>query len=232
MLPLVLLPGTLCDSRLWSHQKTHLSDVALVSVGDLSRDDTVAGMARSVLEAAPPQFALAGLSMGGIVALEIMRQAPTRVTSLVLLNTNARPMRPSQITLWQDRIARVHSGQFDEVLEQDILPSWLQAERSPDRELMTTIRQMARSAGANVFVRQAQANMGRVDSRPSLAQIACPTLVLAGRQDDLCPPELHEEMAAAIPGARLVMIEQCGHLSALEQPQAVTAVLHYWLQLN
>jgi len=170
--------------------------------------------------------------MGGIVALEIMRQAPDRVTKLALLNTNARPMRPGQITLWQDRIDRVSAGYFDEVVEQDILPSWLHADRRQERELTTTIQQMARSAGPEVFVRQAQAVMGRMDSRPSLARIDCPTLVLAGRQDGLCSLELHEEMAAAIPGARLVIIEQCGHLSALEQPQAVTAVLRYWLQLD
>jgi pimeloyl-ACP methyl ester carboxylesterase len=231
MTPLVLLPGTLCDARLWSHPQTYLSDVAQVSVGELSGDNTVSGIARLVLATAPPRFALAGLSLGGIVALEIMRQAPERVTRLALLNTNARPMRVSQVKVWTDRMERARAGQLAAVVE-EILPEWFGAGRGQPGAWWTTAEQMARSFSAEVFIQQAQANVGRVDSRPGLAHIACPTLVVAGREDNLCPLELHEEMAAAIPGATRVVVEQCGHLSALEQPQAVTALLRHWLQLT
>jgi len=227
---LILLPGLLCDAGLWSYQASHLSDLAQVSIGDLSKDSTVQDMARAVLRAAPEQFALAGLSMGGIVALEIMRQSPDRVTRLALLNTNARPLSPEQVLVWRNRMKKVNAGRFDEVLEKELVPAWLHPDRQQERDLLTIIRQMAWRIGPDSFLSQAEAIITRPDGRASLSQIACPTLVLTGRQDALCPPEYHEEIAAALPSARLIAIERCGHMSTLEQPEAVTAALRHWLQ--
>jgi pimeloyl-ACP methyl ester carboxylesterase len=232
MLPLVLLPGTLCDARLWAPQLADLSDVAQCGVGDLSGDESIAGLASSVLDSAPPRFALAGLSLGGIVALEVVRQAPERVVKLALLNTTSRPMRPDQAHVWEERIARARAGQMRAVVDEEILPGWIGAGRGRKCDWWATAEQMARSFSAEVFIRQARANLRRSDSRPILAHLACPTVVIAGRDDALCPVEVHEELAAAIPAARLIVIEQCGHLSTLEQPQAVTAALRDWLHSN
>lgn len=189
-------------------------------------------LARSILQKAPQQFALASLSMGGITALEIMRQAPERITKLALLDTTARPMRPEQKAIWHRRMAMASEGQFAEMLEVDLMPSWLHPERQSDNAFITDIRQMAQRVGPEVFVRQAHAILDRPDSRPSLPQITCPTLIIVGRQDHICPVEVHEEMMAAIPRATLVTIEACGHLSPMEQPEAVTSALSEGLQAD
>jgi pimeloyl-ACP methyl ester carboxylesterase len=229
-IPLVLLPGMLCDAALWSHQLTHLSEIADVSVGNLTEADTLAGTARAILRRAPERFALAGLSLGGIVAFEVMRQAPKRVTRLALLDTNARPPRPEQLGVWQRFRTMTRQGRFAEITEQHLLPVLVAPDRQQDTALTTTIRQMAQHIGAEAFLRQLSLQEQRPDSRVDLPYISCPTLVLAGRQDMLCPLDMHEEIAAAIPCATLVVIEHCGHLSSLEQPQAVTAALRSWLQ--
>jgi pimeloyl-ACP methyl ester carboxylesterase len=230
-MPLILLSGTLCDATLWGHQLTHLHDVAQVSVGDLTRDAALSGMARTVLQVAPLRFALAGLSMGGVIAFEIMRQAPDRVLRLALLNTNARAFTPEQRTRWQGLVDIALQGRFSDIVER-IWLDMIFSGRQVGAELRAVIQRMAKDVGAEAFVRQVQSQLDRPDSRPMLAQISCPTLVLAGRQDETCPMGLHEEMANAIPYAHLVVVEQCGHYSVLEQPQAVTALLRYWLQLG
>lgn len=228
--PLVLLPGTLCNATLWRHQIRHLSDIADVTVGDLTQNGSIVGMARTVLASAPERFALAGLSMGGPVALEIMHQAPERVTRLALLDTNDRTLPEDARAHWQNYIALVGEGRFDEIAE-TFLKNTLHPERREEPALVSTVVQMAKDVGKDAFLRQAQAVLNRADKRSILPQISCPTLILVGRQDTGCPVELHEEIAAAIPDAALVIIEQCGHLSSLEQPQAVTAVLRYWFQI-
>lgn len=230
--PLILLPGTLCDQTLWHHQLDHLADIAEMSVGDLTQHDSVAKMARSVLRSAPERFALAGLSLGGIVAFEIMRQAPERVTKLALLDTNPRPIRPTQIPIWQSYVRLATNGQFGDITARHLLPGLIHPDRQQDKSLTTAIEQMADNIGPEAFVRQARAVTTRPDSRPGLPHIACPTLVVVGRQDALCSLDLHEEIAGAIPKATLVIVEQCGHLSSLERPQAVTALLRYWLLMN
>jgi pimeloyl-ACP methyl ester carboxylesterase len=228
--PLVLLPGMLCDAALWSHQLTHLSEIADVSVGNLTAADTLAEMARAILRRAPERFALAGLSLGGIVAFEVMRQAPKRVTRLALLDTNARPPRPEQLGVWQRFRTMTRQGRFAEITEQHLLPVLVAPDRQQETALTTTIRQMAEHIGAEAFLRQLSLQEQRPDSRVDLPYIVCPTLVLAGRQDMVCPLDMHEEIAAAVPNATLVVIEHCGHLSSMEQPQAVTAALRSWLQ--
>jgi pimeloyl-ACP methyl ester carboxylesterase len=229
--PLVLLPGTLLDAELFGHQIVHLADIAAISVGDLTRDDSVAGMAETVLAAAPPHFGLAGLSLGGIVAFEIMRRAPERVVRLALLDTNPAPPRPEQLTAWAELSDLARAGCFDAVMDR-LLPGLLRPGWRDDQLKVHAVWAMARRVGLPAYARQLRALVGRADSRPTLGTIACPTLVLVGRQDVVTPPALHEEMAASIPNAALAIVERCGHLSALEQPQAVTVSLRYWMQVK
>jgi pimeloyl-ACP methyl ester carboxylesterase len=227
---LLLLPGMLLGAELFAHQMKHLSDVAAVEVGDITGADTVEGMARSVLEGAPERFDLAGLSLGGIVAFEVLRLAPERVERLALLDTSARPPRPDQLEAWKKFREMTESGHFAEVNENHIMPPLLHPDHQKDAGLKEKIKRMAHNVGEEGFLRQLSAQETRPDSRERLKVISCPTLVAVGREDALCPVELHEEIASAIPGAALVVIEECGHLSSMEQPQAVTALLRYWLQ--
>ncbi|MBL4691020.1 MAG: alpha/beta fold hydrolase [Rhodospirillales bacterium] len=225
---LTLLPGLLCDHALWAHQVKTLADIAHMTVADLTRDDTVGAMADRVLAAAPLKFSLAGLSMGGYVALEIMRRAPGRVERLALLDTSANADAPETKKQRRGFIAQLDLGGFQGVTGK-LLPLLIYKDRLGDDALVAVIKASAKNIGADAFVRQQHATMSRPDGRKSLKNITCPTLVLCGRQDALTPLARHEEIAAAIPGARLVVIEDCGHLSPLEQPHAVSAVMRYWL---
>lgn len=227
--PLILLPGLLCDGALWQHQSQALADIADVSVADLTSQETIGVMASQVLAEAPEQFALAGLSMGGYVALEIIRQAPERVARLALVDTNARADSPQQSADRWALIGLARSGEFKGVTRR-LLPLLVHRERVNDEQLANAIFAMAERVGRDAFIRQQRAIMGRPDSRRDLGLIHCPTVVLCGRQDLLTPLAMATEMAEKIPRAVLVAIEECGHLAALEKPQAVSAVLRYWLQ--
>lgn len=225
---LLLLPGLLCDARLWQHQAAALAATAHVSVADLGDEDSIAAMASAVLAEAPAQeFALAGFSLGGYVALEILRQAPQRVLALALLDTSARPDTDenTEARLQSIRLATVDFPAVIEALLQKLLrPAHLDYPG-----LLEVIRAMANSQGAQVCINQQRAMIGRVDSLPDLYRIACPTLVLCGSADAITPPEVHREMADAIAGAHLAIIETCGHLSPLEQADAVSTELQHWL---
>lgn len=226
--PLILVPGLLCDAALWRHQARHLADIADIRIAETRRDDTIAGMAQRLLAGAPDRFALAGLSMGGYVALETMRQGAERVIRLALLDTSAAPDDPARRRNRQDLIRLAQTGRFRGVTPR-LLPQFLHPGRLADAALTEEVMEMAARVGRDAFLRQQRAVLGRADSRPLLAQIRVPTLVLCGREDVLTPPERHSEIADAIPGARLAIIDDCGHLSAMERPQAVTAVLRDWL---
>jgi pimeloyl-ACP methyl ester carboxylesterase len=189
----------------------------------------MAGVAADVLREAPfERFAVAGLSMGGYVALEIVRQAAPRVERLALLDTSARADTATQLEKRRGLIALARRGRFIGVT-QALLPLFLHRARLGDDELVSTVKKMAMNIGQEAFIRQELAIMSRADSLPLLPAITCPTLVLCGRQDALTPLELHEEMARAIPGANLRVIEECGHLSTLERPEEVSAALVTWL---
>ncbi|MCF8209937.1 MAG: alpha/beta hydrolase [Rhodoferax sp.] len=219
-LPIYALPGLLDDARLWRHQAAHFALRHAWHTADLSGHDSIAALAASTLENAPaPRFALVGLSMGGYVALEMLRMAPERVLALALLDTNARADSAQSTEMRNSMVARAQSD-FTGVVD-SLTPRLVHPSRLDDPEVAGCITDMAHSLGPEVFARQQRAIMGRIDSRPFLPRILCPTLVLCGRQDLLTPPDLHEEMAAGIPNARLVIVEDCGHMSALEQPQAV-----------
>ena len=227
---LILLPGLLCDHALWEPQIAALSDACVPWVADLMRDDSFASMAARVLVEAPAQrFALAGLSMGGYVAMEIMRQAPERVTRLALLDTRATLDTPEETARRHElmRLAQTERG-FTPITTR-MLPVLVHPARIKDEPLIRVIREMAERIGVEAYLRHQNAIMSRPDFRPDLPRIGCPTLVLCGREDALTPLERHEEIARLIPTARLAIIEQCGHLSTLERPYEVNVALRDWL---
>jgi pimeloyl-ACP methyl ester carboxylesterase len=226
--PLLLLPGLLCDAALWRAQLEDLADIAAPMVADLTQDDALDAMARRVLQGAPPRFALAGLSMGGYVAQAVLRLAPERVLRLALLDTSARADTPEQTQRRRDLIALAERGEFIGVSAR-LMPLFIHPDRLHDAALTEAISAMAARVGKDAFLRQQKAIMGRPDNRPNLGRIACPTLVLCGRDDALTPPAVSEEIAGLVPGARLEIVERCGHMTTMERPEAVSAALRQWL---
>lgn len=226
---LLFLPGLLCDARLWRDQVAALSETQRCVVADLTHDDTVGAMAARALAAVPPAAPLAvcGLSMGGYVAFEIMRQVPQRVTRLALFDTSARPDTEEQTRRRRALLALSESGMFRGVTPR-LLPQLLHPAHL-EGPLGAEVIAMAERVGRAAFHRQQRAIMHRPDSRPGLGAIAIPTLVAVGEEDVLTPPHLAEEMAAGIPGARLERIPGTGHLPSMEAPEVVTALLWEWL---
>jgi pimeloyl-ACP methyl ester carboxylesterase len=230
-IPLVLCPGLLCDAALWAPQVAALADIAECWIPDLTQQDTMRAMGEFVLCEAPWQeFALAGLSMGGYVALEILRQAPQRVRKLALLDSRARPEMPADSERRRQLMTLAQSARGFAPVNSRMLPLLVHPDRIKDEPLVQGIRDMAERVGVEAYVRQQQAIMSRVDFRPGLRDIRVPTLVLCGRQDQLTPLDCSDEMAHAIPGATLVIIEDCGHMSTMEKPAEVNAALGEWVR--
>jgi pimeloyl-ACP methyl ester carboxylesterase len=227
-LPIVLVPGLNCSARLYAEQIPALWPFGPVTIADHTRSDSMPAIAADILAAAPARFALAGLSMGGYIALEIVRQAPERVARLALLDTGSRPEAPEQTAKRIPLMELARSGRFAEVPERQF-PVFVHRHRHGDQRLKAIVRLMAEETGPEVFLRQQGAIIGRKDARPGLAAIACPTLIVVGDGDELTPPVLSQEIAAGISGARLVVIPDCGHLSTLERPEAVNAALLEWM---
>ena len=227
--PLALLPGLLCDAALWRPQVEALADVADCWVADFTTQDSIAAMADSVLAAMPARFALAGLSMGGYVALEIMARAPERVARLALLDTRPQADAPEETKRRRGLVELAEKGQFKGVTPR-LLPLFIHEDRLEDEALTGIVTQMAQHVGKEAFIRQQRAIMGRRDQSATLVTIQVPTLVLCGREDALTPLEDHKAMAAGIAGARLVVIEDCGHLATLERPDEVNQALRAWLR--
>ncbi|WP_299346837.1 alpha/beta fold hydrolase [uncultured Pseudoxanthomonas sp.] len=226
-LPLLLLPGLLCDARLWRDPAEALADIAPVHQADLTRDYSVAGMAARVLATAPPVFALAALSMGGYVAFEILRQAPERVARLALLDTSARLDPPKRRLVRQAGLALAEAGRFAGVTRK-LLPQLVHESRV-DSDVGEDVMAMAQRVGREAFLRQQRAILDRPDSEPLLPTIAVPTLLGVGEDDRMTLPEETRLMHARIPGARLHVFPRCGHLPPMEVPQDTTAVLREWL---
>jgi pimeloyl-ACP methyl ester carboxylesterase len=226
--PLVLVPGLLCTAALWAPQIAALSDIAECTVANHRRHRTMKGIARSILAAAPKRFALAGLSMGGYIAYEIVRQAPDRVQRLALLDTGSRADTPERTASRRDLLANAAREGVARAQEL-LMPALVHPARLSDKALVEAVMQMAVDTGLEAFKRQEAALIGRPDNRPFLASIRCPTLVLVGREDALTPPELAREIARGIPGAKLKIVRDCGHLSTMERPDAVNRALRAWL---
>jgi pimeloyl-ACP methyl ester carboxylesterase len=227
-LPTLLVPGLLCTARLYAAQIPVLWSFGPVMVVDHRRDDSMAAIARRILEQAPPRFALLGLSMGGYIAFELLRQASARIARLALLDTTARPDTAEQSARRRTLIEQSNAGGFGQLADQ-LYPGLVHPDRLGDAALRGEVRGMAAETGAEAFIRQQTAIMQRRDSLPDLAAIGCPTLVLVGEADQLTPTARAQEMAAGIRGARLVVVPASGHLSALEQPERVNAALVEWL---
>lgn len=227
--PLVLVPGLLLTDDFWREMIVRLSDVAQCVVPSGQYDqDNVGDMARAVLAEAPDRFALCGLSMGGYVCHEIMRQAPQRVTRIALLDTSARPDTPEQVRRRQDFITLARKGRFKGITPQ-LLPFLLHPDNLRRQDLVDRLIAMAEQIGAAGYLKQQTAIIARPDSRPQMRDYRLPALVLCGRHDALTPVEVHEEMAALIPGAELVILEAAGHLPPMEMPDETAVALRRWL---
>ena len=228
--PLVLLPGLLCTGRLWQAQVDALDGIAAPQVADLTRDDDVGAMAERALAAAPSRFALAALSMGGYVAFEILRRAPERVMRLALIATSARPDSPERAEQRRRGIEAIGRGRFVGVTSQ-LLPSLVHRDHV-DGPIGEIVQSMAREVGADGYLRQQAAILGRPDSQPVLATIEVPTLIVVGEDDRLTPPAEAVAMHAGIPGSTLHRFETCGHLPPLERPDALSSLMRDWLLAN
>ncbi len=227
-IPLILGPGLLNDQRLWEHQLKHLADIADMRVVDTTKDSSLVDMAKRMLDDAPAKFAYAGLSMGGYMAFEMLRLAQDRVIKLALLDTSARGDLPEKAAFRKKLIAAAEAGDF-ETVKATSMPVFLHPDRVNDPAYADIARGMCDRVGPKVFVQQMTALLNRRDSRDMLGDIHVPTVVICGRQDMGTPLEVSEEIASMIPGARLCIVEDCGHLSTIEQPQAVTALMRDWL---
>jgi pimeloyl-ACP methyl ester carboxylesterase len=227
-LPVVLIPGLLLTPQLYAPQLEALWADAPVLLANHTRADSMTELAGGILAQAPPRFALVGLSMGGYIAFEILRQAPERVARLALLDTAARPDTPDITAGRRTNMQLAQSGRLAEVVD-GLIPRLVHPSRVTDAPLLEVIRRMGAQVGVAGYLRQQAAIIARPDSRPMLTDIRCPTLVLVGDADQLTPPERAQEIAAGVRGAELVIVPECGHLSTLERPELVTRALRSWL---
>ena len=231
--PLVLVPGLMCDRAVWAEQIRSLADAAECHVVEHGLHDSISRMAEALLAQAPPRFALAGHSMGGRVALEVYRRAPERVRALALLDTGYQPL-PEGPSGEAERAQRAALLEVAETRGMRAMGErWVQRmvhpERLADLELIGAILAMIERHTPEVFAAQIRALLGRPDASGLLATIRAPTLVLVGREDGWSPLARHQVMAQAIPGAQLVVIEHCGHMSTMEQPEQVARALRRWI---
>ena len=225
---LVLLPGLLNTRRVFEQQIEALSDIADCVVPELWQHDTMGAMAEAALALAPPRFALLGFSMGGYVAFEVLRRAGERVERLALMDTQATPDSPESTKRRRALLDQTRVGRFRGV-QRTLLPQLLHPRHIDDAAITQPIFDMAEEIGADGFVREQRAIIDRADSRHMLVDIDVPTVVIVGRQDQVTPLPRSEEMAADIANSRLVVLEECGHMSPLEKPAEVTAALRRWL---
>jgi len=229
MLPLVLLPGMMCDARLFQPQIAAFSGKRVVHVAPLGAYDTVEALARDVIAHAPPRFALAGLSMGGIVAMEVVARAPDRIAALALLDTNHRAELPKVAARRAPQIAAAQAGQLRAVMRDEMKPNYLTD--GPKRaDILHLCMEMANNLGPDAFINQSLALMARPDQQETLQSYEKPTLILCGEDDALCPVHRHKLMKELMPHATLTILKNAGHLPTLEQPDATTAALKAWLE--
>jgi len=228
-LPVVLIPGLLLSARLYAQQIEVLWPQGAVILASHTRDDSMAALARRILAEAPPRFALVGLSMGGYISFEILRQAPERVARVALLDTMARPDTPEVSAARRVQMELATRAPFADVVS-GLIPRLVHYSRQGDADLTGLILRMGEEVGVAGYLKQQTANIARSDSRPTLKGIRCPTLVLVGDSDQLTPPERAAEIAEGIPDAELVVVPECGHLSTLERPAAVNHALRAWLE--
>ncbi|WP_415715743.1 alpha/beta fold hydrolase [Roseibium sp.] len=229
-LPLVLLPGMMCDARLFGPQIAALSGRVPIHLAPVTAHNSVEALAADILENAPPRFALAGLSMGGIVAMEVVRQAPDRVRRLGLLDTNPRAELDQVKQGREPQIEKVRAGGLREVMRDELKPNYL-ADGPNRQEVLDLCMEMAVDLGPDVFERQSRALQARPDQQDTLKSVQVPTLILMGEDDRLCPRDRHELMHDLVDGSVFEIVQGAGHLPTLEQPGAVTRAFQRWLEL-
>ncbi len=229
MLPILLIPGLICTDEVFAPQLPALWPFGPVTIASTLVGDSMVAIAASILATAPPRFALAGVSMGGYLSFEVLRQAPERVVKLALLDTSARPDTPEQSAGRRAMVARARNGEYAALVE-EIFPALVHPDHIGNDALRAVHRREAAMIGVDGFARQQAANIGRPDSRPILATIGIPTLVLVGDADRLTPPDVAKEMAEGIAGSRFVVVPTAGHMSLREQPEAVNAALVDWMR--
>lgn len=224
--PLLLLPGTLCNGRLFAPMLAELGDHPTATVA-ISGARSAPDMARRILRDAPPRFALLGFSLGGIVAMEMIAQAPERVTRLALISTTPRPDPATNAAPRRKAVVRASRFGFDSYTDENWHAFVGPASRA-DEDMKALVKLMAREVGLPAFADQAEIAINRVDSRPRLSRIKVPTLIVAGRQEAICPVHVHQEIAGAVEGSKLVLVE-AGHFAPLEQPKALGQAVAAWL---
>lgn len=227
--PLVFLPGMMCDARLFGPQIAELSSEFSLMVSPVTRGERIEEIASGLLDELPNRFALAGLSMGGIVSMELLRRAPDRITRLALFDTTPLAETPQAATAREPQIVKVRAGRLGQVMREDMLPNYLGP--GPYRnEISELVLDMADALGPDVFVRQSRALQRRRDQQGTLRKCRVPTLVLCGEHDALCPVKRHTFMAELIHGAELRILEGAGHLPTLETPAETTQALRDWMR--
>ena len=227
--PIVFLPGMMCDARLFGPQIAELSAEYSVMVAPMTRGERIEEIASGLLDELPARFALAGLSMGGIVAMEILRRAPDRITRLALLDTNPLAETPQVAAGREPQIVKVRAGRMQDVMREEMKPNYL-APGPYRNEILDLVMDMADALGPEVFVRQSRALQRRRDQQGTLRKCRVPTLVMCGAHDALCPVKRHTFMAELIHGAELRVLEHAGHLPTLEMPDETTAALRTWMR--
>ena len=226
---LIMIPGTLCDETLFKYQKKYLASIADSHIADTCSSASLKQVAKNILDTYSGDLYIMGLSYGGIIAFELLRQASERIKKLILLDTNyKKPSEQTKVNM-QRFVGMAYLGEFKEITSTILTDAMLHPKNAQKKELRDIVLEMAINVGVDGFFNQVKAQLARPDSTNDLHNIMCPTLIMAGKEDTICPLELHEEMAAAIPNSTLNIIEECGHLSTLEQPDLVNkAIINWW----
>jgi pimeloyl-ACP methyl ester carboxylesterase len=229
-LPLILVPGLLCTGDLWRDQIPALGDLADISIGEHTLDTSIGAITDRIMATAPEKFALAGLSLGGYIALDIVLRHPERVTHLALMDTRATPDSPEDRRKREDFIALVRRGSTFKGVTESLLPMLVHESRLEDASLTDRIYRMAEDTGREAFIRQETAIMNRKDRTAELVHITCPTMVISGAEDALIPADRQQEMAQLIADAEFHRIPVCGHLPTMERPAETNILLREWLK--
>jgi pimeloyl-ACP methyl ester carboxylesterase len=223
-----MILGTLCDASLFHHQMKAFQDFAQCTVADHSSAVDLKKLAENILKSVAGDFSVMGLSYGGIIAFELWRQAPHRLKRIILLNTTHKPPSEATRALQHKLVDMACQGKFREITSDILKDAMLHPDHATNQSLRQLILQMAMNTGREKFINQVKSQLGRPDSTPDLPNIKCPVLIITGREDKICTPQIHAAMAALIPNSTLSIVEHCGHLSTLEQPQKVAERIEQW----
>ncbi len=228
MTPVVMIPGMMCDERIFAHQIEELGTDTEVYIADISKYSSIQELASDVLKNSPPNFFLVGHSMGGIVAMEMCSQEPDRIKKLVIMDSNPKSELEETKLKREPQIRNVISGNLAQVMKEEMKPNYL-ADSYKQKDILNTCMEMALTLGPEVFVRQSRALQGRDDQQSTLEDLDIPVLIMCGSEDKLCSLEKHELMHNIINDSKLEVVMGAGHMPTLEQPQKTTEVIKSWL---